>query len=669
MHTARVRRRGWMLSAVLVMAMVMAAVAVVAMPAARADDPTVRRLAGPNRFATAAAVAGEFAAGVDRAFLATGRDFPDALAAVPAAARADAPILLVTGNRIPDVTADALDRLDPGAITIVGGTSVISGNVARAAGNHTDGPVDRVAGADRHATAAAVADRFFDAPVDVAYVATSQAFADAVAGGPAAAHLGGPLLLTRQDRLPQVTGDALDRLQPGRIVVLGGPAAVSDDVEEALADHTDGAVERHAGRHRYATAATVVDRAIDAPRQRVYMATGADFPDALVGGALAGRDDTAVVTVPHDCVRMQVLEQVDRLAPDELVVLGGEAAVAPPAAALQPCEQLPPGVRVTTVEEDLDVPWDIVFTPDDRTFLTERDTGRVLERRSDGSLREVISFPVDNGHEGGLLGLAVSPTYAVDGWLYALWVSADDQRVVRFRANGSGLQEVVTGLPDGSDTNVSHFAGRIDFGPDGMLYVAIGDVRDRWAAQDVKILSGKILRYTPAGDVPPDNPFGNPVWAYGLRDPQGLAWDADGRMYASEFGPDRDDEINLVERAGNYGWPRYTGEDGGDDRYVDPIVVRQPPEASWSGISVLDGGAIPEWEGDLFVAALRGTRLWRVDLEDGEVVDVESLLQGTWGRFRHVVPAPDGSLWAITSNHDDNGDPVTGDDRIIRIGP
>jgi glucose/arabinose dehydrogenase len=158
------------------------------------------------------------------------------------------------------------------------------------------------------------------------------------------------------------------------------------------------------------------------------------------------------------------------------------------------------------------------------------------------------------------------------------------------------------------------------------------------------------------------------MYAMGFRDPQGLAWDAKGRLYATEFGPDRDDEVNRVVANGNYGWPTVTGP-AHDPRFVDPVVVRPTAVASWSGAAIVHGG-VPEWDGDLLVAALRGTRLYRFDLgSDGKPIGTgEELFVGTYGRLRHVEQAPDGSLWVLTSNRDGRGSPVADDDRIIRIG-
>ncbi len=159
------------------------------------------------------------------------------------------------------------------------------------------------------------------------------------------------------------------------------------------------------------------------------------------------------------------------------------------------------------------------------------------------------------------------------------------------------------------------------------------------------------------------------MWSYGHRNVQGLAWSASGQLYANDFGPDADDEINVIRPGGNYGWPVVTGE-AGRHEFLDPIFVRQPEEASWSQLAVLQGSSLPQWEGDLFTAALRGQRLWRVRVgPDARVVESEMLLVRQLGRLRGAMQAPDGSLWLWTSNRDGRGDPRSGDDRILRLGP
>ncbi len=326
----------------------------------------------------------------------------------------------------------------------------------------------------------------------------------------------------------------------------------------------------------------------------------------------------------------------------------------------------PVELTLTDVVTDLDVPWSLVFPPDDTALISERDSGRVLTLAADGSTAEVTTIDVDAEAEGGLLGLAVSPTYAEDSFVYAYHSTPEDNRVVRFTLEDPSPEPILTGIP----VAAVHNGGRIAFGPDNLLYVATGDATEMGSAQDPDSLSGKILRIEPDGSNPPDNPLGDsPVYSLGHRNVQGLAWTAEGQLFATEFGQNTWDELNRIEPGGNYGWPEVEGMGGGDE-FIDPVVQWEPAEASPSGMAAMIDGAIPQWEGDLLVANLRGMRLWRVDLDDsGEVVGTESLYEGALGRLRHAVQAPDGSLWVLTNNTDGRGDPVEGDDRVVRIGP
>jgi glucose/arabinose dehydrogenase len=349
--------------------------------------------------------------------------------------------------------------------------------------------------------------------------------------------------------------------------------------------------------------------------------------------------------------------------PDATVDPDAEADPDDEQVAEPPVEPTEVEVSLSDVATGLEAPWDVAWLGD-RTFVTERDSGRLLEVAGDGSTTEVRRFDVEPAGEGGLLGLVAHP----DGeHLYAYLTTGSDNRVVRFAPDDDAAPEVVL---DGIPSNSTHNGGRLATGPDERLYVATGDAQDQPAAQDQTSLAGKILRVTLDGDVPDDNPFaGSPVWSIGHRNVQGLAFDAGGRLFASEFGPDRDDEVNRIDAGANHGWPEVTGE-AGVDGFTDPVLVRQPGDASWSGGVVLTDGAIPQWEGDLFVAALRGERLYRVPLEDGEVAgDPEELYAGELGRLRDVTQAPDGSLWLLTSNRDGRGSPRDGDDRIVRLGP
>lgn len=324
----------------------------------------------------------------------------------------------------------------------------------------------------------------------------------------------------------------------------------------------------------------------------------------------------------------------------------------------------PVEVETTVIARGLEAPWGLAFTPDGEALVTERDSGRLLSLDSSGNVEEVQTLPASGVGEGGLLGIALSPDYERDGLIYAYYTTDEDNRVVRFR-EGEEPEPILTGIP----VNSYHDGGRIAFGPDGDLYIGTGDAGDRPSAQDINSLGGKILRITPEGEVPEDNPFpGNPVYSYGHRNVQGLAWDASGQLYATEFGQDRFDEVNRIVPGGNYGWPEVEGV-GGEPAYIDPISTWPTSEASPSGATFLVNGAIPQWEGNFFMAGLRGQRLWRLVLDpDGNVTEREELLRGQAGRLRHVTQAPDGSLWILTSNRDGRGSPVPDDDRIIRLG-
>lgn len=316
---------------------------------------------------------------------------------------------------------------------------------------------------------------------------------------------------------------------------------------------------------------------------------------------------------------------------------------------------------VTVLASDLDAPWSVVPVSSG-ALISQRDDGRVRELTGTGELRDVGTVPgVDAGGEGGLLGLAVHDAGDVT-WLYAYLTAADDNRVVRMPLTGAagsfalGGAEVVL---DGIAKAGNHNGGRLAFGPDGMLYVTTGDAGHRGAAQDESSLNGKILRLTPDGDPAPGNPFGTAVWSLGHRNVQGIAWTSDGTMWASEFGQDTWDELNVIVPGANYGWPTVEGR-AGDARFTDPVAQWRTSDASPSGLAAV---------GDtLFLAALRGERLWIADT-DGSTLrgDPRAILVGEQGRLRDAVAAPDGSLWLLTNNTDGRGDPRDGDDRLLRL--
>ena len=311
-----------------------------------------------------------------------------------------------------------------------------------------------------------------------------------------------------------------------------------------------------------------------------------------------------------------------------------------------------------TIATGLPLPWGLAFLPDGTALVTLRDQAEVLLIATGAAPVSLGRVPgVIPGGEGGLLGIAVSPTFASDRAVFVYLTSADDNRVMRMTLDGVSLKPgavIVKGIAKAGN----HDGGRLAFGPDGFLYVATGDAGQRDLAQDKGSLSGKILRVTAEGSPAPGNPFpGSRVWSLGHRNVQGLAWDKAGTMYASEFGQNTWDELNHIEPGRNYGWPVVEGI-GHRAGFVDPIRQWSTADASPSGITVGADGAV-------YMAALRGESLWRIPLEGkGKAGDPERLLRGRYGRLRTVVPAPDGRLWLMTSNT--SRDTVrAGDDRIL----
>jgi glucose/arabinose dehydrogenase len=286
----------------------------------------------------------------------------------------------------------------------------------------------------------------------------------------------------------------------------------------------------------------------------------------------------------------------------------------------------------------------------------------VLRVGDDGALDELgaISGAVPEG-EAGLLGVAVSPDFDSDRTLYFYLTTSSDNRVVRAELDGDELGEPTVVL-DGIPRGFIHDGGRLAFGPDGYLYVTTGETGNPDLAQDPASLAGKILRITADGDPAPGNPDSDsPVWSLGHRNVQGLAWDDEGRLWASEFGDSSWDELNLVEKGGNYGWPRFEGRSGGTD-FIDPQLVWPVEQASPSGLAWADGR--------LWMAGLRGQRLWRIDVSaDGRATDPQAFLTEDYGRLRTVAAAPDGTVWVTTSNRDGRGEPAATDDRILVIQP
>ncbi|MGW0993087.1 PQQ-dependent sugar dehydrogenase [Streptomyces sp. NPDC002520] len=333
-------------------------------------------------------------------------------------------------------------------------------------------------------------------------------------------------------------------------------------------------------------------------------------------------------------------------------------------------ESVPPAtgsVKVLrTVAEGLKTPWGLAPLPGGDLLVSSRDDGTIVRIDAlTGKKTELGTVSgVSPAGEGGLLGIALSPDYASDHMIYAYFTSASDNRIVRMLYDERKPAGEQLGAPDtvfrGIPKGFIHNGGRIAFGPDGMLYAGTGESGRRGLAQDKKSLGGKILRMTPEGAPAPGNPFpGSPVYSYGHRNVQGLAWDAEQRLFASEFGQDTWDELNAVKPGGNYGWPDAEGRSS-TPGFQNPLAQWHTDEASPSGIAWVHGV--------IWMAALRGQRLWRIPLRGTEASAApESFLTREYGRLRTVVAAGDDKVWLVTSNTDGRGKPKKGDDRVLEV--
>jgi glucose/arabinose dehydrogenase len=335
------------------------------------------------------------------------------------------------------------------------------------------------------------------------------------------------------------------------------------------------------------------------------------------------------------------------------------------------------GVRFTVdvVAANLQIPWSLVFAPDGRLFVTERP-GRV--RIVDLAARTMataltLEDSLQDG-EAGTLGLALDPSFASNRLAYLYYTARVSggavNRVVRFREVSGQLGERVV-LLDNIPAAGIHDGGRIRFGPDGLLYITAGDAASSSLAQDAASLAGKILRINRDGTTPRDNPFSSPVYSYGHRNPQGIDWHpATGDLWASEHGNAGNDEINVIERGVNYGWPRIEGNQSMAGMQT-PITFYSPAIAP-SGASFYRGQRFPAFVNNFFVATLRGTHIRRIRIDSNSprrLVAQEALLEGRFGRIRDVISGPDGLLYFATSNNDGRGSVTSSDDRIARLVP
>jgi quinoprotein glucose dehydrogenase len=380
--------------------------------------------------------------------------------------------------------------------------------------------------------------------------------------------------------------------------------------------------------------------------------------------------------------------QNPRIVPTPRPIVG-ELPPAPPETYLP----VPPGVDVATWIPGLEAVWSLQFAPDGRLFLTEK-FGRIRTASARGQLDPTpwASIRVmQEGGEGGLMGLALHPDFPREPWVYVMYTTYADgrpvNRVVRLReTNGRGGAEEV--ILDGLPAALNHNGGRILFGPDRMLYVSAGDAYHPMAAQDLASPSGAILRLTPDGRVPADSPFpGNPIWASGLRNPNGMAFrPGSGALFASDHGPTSEwgppvirdrDELNIIRKGANYGWPLVVGA-AARPGLVDPILAWIPSIAP-AALLFYNADLLPAFKGDLFCSSLAGQALLRIRFTDParpeRVTAIERWFNteprgsSVHGRLRALTTGPDGAIYIGTSNRDGRGSSAFGDDRVLRLTP
>lgn len=319
---------------------------------------------------------------------------------------------------------------------------------------------------------------------------------------------------------------------------------------------------------------------------------------------------------------------------------------------------------IEVLVRNLVTPWEVVHLPNGDLLVSERSGN--LKRVGENGQAYVVE-DVQETSEGGLMGVALHPDFAQNNYLYLCYTTTDvgglTNKVVRVTLDGNALSEptdIVTDIPAAQN----HDGGRIAFGPDDKLYITTGDAQEEALAQDTSSLAGKILRVNDDGTLPADNPFSNAVWSYGHRNPQGLAWDDEGRLWSSEHGPSGlqsgNDEINLIKRGANYGWPVIVGEETADG--MESPILTSGNSDTWAPAS------LAYVDGSLYFAGLRGQSLYEAIIQDDGSLQLVAHFIQEYGRLR-AVSVSEQQLYVSTSNRDGRGAPEADDDRIIRIDP
>jgi glucose/arabinose dehydrogenase len=323
-----------------------------------------------------------------------------------------------------------------------------------------------------------------------------------------------------------------------------------------------------------------------------------------------------------------------------------------------------PEENIEIIAEDLKIPWELVFLPNGEMLVTER-AGKLIKI---GKERRLISQieGVEHAGEGGLLGLALHPEFDKNKWIYLYFTSKTESglvnRVERYKLENDRITDKKVILQGIAGARF-HDGGRMEFGPDGYLYITTGDAGNKPAAQDTSSLNGKILRIKDDGTIPDDNPFGNAVYSYGHRNPQGMAWDEKGRLWITEHGPSGIntgfDEINLIEKGNNYGWPELIGNKQREG--MTSPIIQSGAEDTWAPAGMV------YFKGSFFFAGLRGESVYEAKLIGSEKLILTAHFRKVFGRIRVVVLGPDNNLYLATSNTDGRGDERKRDDKIIRI--